>query len=97
MNKYNIWFDISGHGFILLVVLMVLVINLNRLNRFLLHTTSLISAQKCTFNYFVEITKCLRGFEFDRLGPGGVEPPTSGLSDLRSNHLSYDPLNILTL
>lgn len=28
------------------------------------------------------------------MGPGWVEHPTSGLSDLRSNHLSYDPLNV---
>ncbi|UPA12095.1 hypothetical protein [Borrelia venezuelensis] len=46
MNKYNIWFDISGHGFILLVVLMVLVINLNRPDKFLLHTASLVEASE---------------------------------------------------
>ena len=26
------------------------------------------------------------------MGPGGVEPPTSRLSGVRSNHLSYEPL-----
>ena len=26
------------------------------------------------------------------VGPGGVEPPTSRLSGVRSNHLSYEPL-----
>jgi hypothetical protein len=25
------------------------------------------------------------------VGPGGVEPPTSRLSGVRSNHLSYEP------
>ena len=25
------------------------------------------------------------------MGPGGVEPPTSRLSGVRSNHLSYEP------
>jgi hypothetical protein len=27
------------------------------------------------------------------VGPGGVEPPTSRLSGVRSNHLSYEPLS----
>ncbi len=26
------------------------------------------------------------------VGPGGVEPPTSRLSGVRSNHLSYEPI-----
>src|SRR5690349_24856984 len=26
-----------------------------------------------------------------QMGPGGVEPPTSRLSGVRSNHLSYEP------
>src|SRR5437764_13630640 len=30
-----------------------------------------------------------------RMGPGGVEPPTSRLSGVRSNHLSYEPGCIL--
>ena len=32
-----------------------------------------------------------RGNEFGKMGPGGVEPPTSRLSGVRSNHLSYEP------
>ena len=28
------------------------------------------------------------------VGPGGVEPPTSRLSGVRSNHLSYEPLRV---
>ena len=27
------------------------------------------------------------------VGPGGVEPPTSRLSGVRSNHLSYEPVS----
>lgn len=30
------------------------------------------------------------------VGPGGLEPPTSSLSGMRSNHLSYGP-NLLCL
>src|SRR5690606_37157602 len=33
-----------------------------------------------------------RGFDFRPVGLGGVEPPTSRLSGVRSNHLSYRPL-----
>jgi hypothetical protein len=29
---------------------------------------------------------------WNEVGPGGVEPPTSRLSGVRSNHLSYEPL-----
>ena len=35
-------------------------------------------------------------FAHDRIGmvgPGGLEPPTSRLSGVRSNHLSYEPLS----
>jgi hypothetical protein len=28
----------------------------------------------------------------EMVGPGGVEPPTSRLSGVRSNHLSYEPI-----
>ena len=37
---------------------------------------------------------CLRE-RFGKVGPGGVEPPTSRLSGVRSNHLSYEPLPVL--
>jgi hypothetical protein len=30
------------------------------------------------------------------VGPGGVEPPTSRLSGVRSNHLSYEPRSVLS-
>ena len=30
------------------------------------------------------------------VGPGGVEPPTSRLSGVRSNHLSYEPYSVRT-
>lgn len=30
--------------------------------------------------------------EICKVGPGGLEPPTSSLSGMRSNHLSYGPL-----
>ena len=29
------------------------------------------------------------------MGPSGLEPPTSRLSGVRSNHLSYEPITIL--
>ena len=38
----------------------------------------------------------LAGFEPIYVGPGGLEPPTSSLSGMRSNHLSYGP-NLLRL
>ena len=31
----------------------------------------------------------------DKLGVGGLEPPTSALSELRSNQLSYTPFHLL--
>ena len=37
-----------------------------------------------------------RAAEFSDVGPGGLEPPTSSLSGMRSNHLSYGP-NLLRL
>ena len=30
------------------------------------------------------------------VGPGGVEPPTSRLSGVRSNHLSYEPRSAIS-
>ena len=30
------------------------------------------------------------------VGPGGVEPPTSRLSGVRSNHLSYEPRSVVS-
>ena len=30
------------------------------------------------------------------VGLGGLEPPTSRLSGVRSNHLSYEPINLAT-
>ena len=29
------------------------------------------------------------------VGPSGLEPPTSRLSGARSNHLSYEPIQLL--
>ena len=31
------------------------------------------------------------GLYQNMVGPGGLEPPTSRLSGVRSNHLSYEP------
>ena len=31
----------------------------------------------------------------DLVGPSGLEPPTSRLSGARSNHLSYEPIQLL--
>ena len=37
-----------------------------------------------------------RAAEFSDVGPGGLEPPTSSLSGMRSNHLSYGPAVFVT-
>ena len=35
----------------------------------------------------------IKNFKFAKLvGPSGLEPPTSRLSGVRSNHLSYEPI-----
>ena len=34
-------------------------------------------------------------FIFLMVGLGGLEPPTSRLSGVRSNHLSYKPINMV--
>ena len=36
--------------------------------------------------------KAARGRFIFPVGPGGLEPPTSSLSGMRSNHLSYGPV-----
>ena len=36
-------------------------------------------------------TKCISSYMSQLVGLGGLEPPTSRLSGVRSNHLSYAP------
>ena len=37
------------------------------------------------------LRNCKQGFNLSSMGLGGLEPPTSRLSGVRSNHLSYRP------
>ena len=39
---------------------------------------------------YTPIFNCYRSFLL--IGPSGLEPPTSRLSGVRSNHLSYEPI-----
>ena len=37
------------------------------------------------------------GLYQNMVGPGGLEPPTSRLSGVRSNHLSYKPIRLMVV
>ena len=49
-----------------------------------------------TFNVFIQFSRCtskkLSIWEFLMVGLSGLEPPTSRLSGVRSNQLSYEPI-----
>ena len=47
------------------------------------------------FHFISHLLSLLFSFQDTLVGSSGLEPPTSRLSGVRSNHLSYEPISLV--
>ena len=65
-------------------------------NIFYPFSISLISMFVVYFHFISHLLSLLFSFQDTLVGSSGLEPPTSRLSGVRSNHLSYEPISLVS-